>query len=226
MLNADGTRQLSTHSFPGLSTYLFHHLGLEYRYPESRRFGRSSMTYWKGEDTRQVDWVSGAALMIRREVLEATGGIDPYFFLTYDEVDWCRRIRKAGYEVWYTPDGVVVHLDRQSEPQSNPEPEARLKYMTVERNSRVRYFTKHHGVLYAFLVEAEHILLNGALWLKAQTFGTKQPPGAVMEQRLMLTLYWRTALRVPKACYHTLRRGFGGRSRYPLFVNPYIETDD
>lgn len=224
LLNADGSRQISTRSFPTLSTYCFHFLGLDYRFPESHLFGRSSMTYWNGDDSREVDWASGAALMIRREVLEATGGIDSYFFLTYDEVDWCHRIRKAGYGVWYTPDGVIVHLDRQSEPQSNPRPEARLKYMTVERNSRVRYFVKHHGVFYAFLVEAEHVLLNGALWLKALTFGTNRPPIETMENRLMLALYWRTALRAPKACYYALLRGFfGGHTRYPLFVNPYTE---
>jgi GT2 family glycosyltransferase len=221
LLNADGSRQISTRSFPTLSTYCFHFLGLDYRYPESHRFGRSSMTYWNGDDSREVDWVSGAALMIRREVLEATGGIDAYFFLTYDEVDWCHRMRKAGYEVWYTPDGVVVHLDRQSEPQSNPNPEARIKYMTVERNSRVRYFVKHHGAFYALLVEVVHVVLSGALWLKARTFGTKQSQIVTMEHGLMLTLYWRTARRIPKACFYALLRGFGGRTRYSLFVNPY-----
>ena len=223
LLNADGSRQLSTHAFPRLSTYGYHLLGLSDRFPESRRFGRSNMTYWDGDDTREVDWVSGAALMIRREVLEATGGIDSYFFLTYDEVDWCHRIRKAGYQIWYTPEGVVVHLDRQSEPQSNPKPEGRLKYMTVERNSRVRYFVKHHGALYAFLVEAEQVVLCGLLWLKARTLGTKQDPIETMEHGLMVTLYWRTALRIPKACYYALLRGLGGRTRYPLFVNPYTE---
>lgn len=223
LLNADGTRQISTRAFPTIRTYCYDLLGLSYRRPESRRFGHFSMTYWEGDDEREVDWVSGAALMIRREVLEKTGGIDPYFFLTYDEVDWCHRIRDAGYEVWYTPEGLVTHLDRQSEPQSNPKPEARIKYLTVERNSRVRYFVKHHGALYATLVEAVLVALNAALWLKAKTLGTRQPATATLEQRLLLELYWRTALRVPKAAYYALLGRFGGRTRYPVFVNPYLE---
>jgi GT2 family glycosyltransferase len=223
LLNLDGSRQISTRTFPTLSTYLYDFLGLSDRYPESKRFGGHSMTWWHGDDTREVDWASGAALMVRRSALEATGGIDSYFFLTYDEVDWCHRIRKAGYQIWYTHEGVIMHLDRQSEPQSNPKPEGRIKYMTVERNSRVRYFVKHHGALYATLVEAEHLLLNAALWLKARTLGTNQPPIATMEQGLMVTLYWRTALRVPKACYYGMLRAFGGDTRYPLFVNPYRE---
>jgi GT2 family glycosyltransferase len=221
--NADGSRQISTRFFPTLTLYLYDFLGLSYRFPKSRVFGRYSMTYWDGDDTRRVDWVSGAALMVRREALEATGGIDPYFFLTYDEVDWCHRVKDADFEVWYTPDGEVVHLDRQSEPQSNPRPEARLKYMTVERNSRVRYFVKHRGVLYASLVELEHLALNAALWLKARSFGTNQPAIATMEQRLFLTLYWRTALRVPKAAYCALLRGLGRDAEYRVFANPYLE---
>jgi len=221
--NADGSRQISTRFTPTLSLYLYDFLGLSDRFPQSRLFGRYSMTYWNGDDTRKVDWVSGAALMVRREALEATGGIDPYFFLTYDEVDWCHRIRDAGFEVWYTPQGEVIHLDRQSEPQSNPEPEARLRYMTVERNSRVRYFVKHRGALYAALVELMHLVLNVALWLKASSFGTNRSSIETMEQRLFLTLYWRTARRVPRAGYCALLRALGRDAKYPVFTNPYLE---
>ena len=166
--------------------------------------------------------------MIRREVLQQVGPIDSYFFLTYDEVDWCHRIKKAGWEVWYTPSGTILHLDRQSEPQSNPSPEGRLKYMTVERNSRVRYFTKHRGVIYAALVEGLHIAACAALWIKMKTLGTKQPPLAVMEKRLMLVLYWRTMCRVPRALWCTLRRVVGGARQsltYPVFVNPYLANE-
>ena len=225
LLNADGSRQLSARSFPTLSTYCYRFLGLAHRFPKSRRFGRLQMTYWQGDDTRQVDWVSGAALMIRREVLDTVGAIDPYFFLTYDEVDWCHRMKAHGYEVWYTPDGEVTHLDRQSEPQSNPCPEARIKYLTVERNSRVRYFTKHHGVLYASLVEAIHIFFSATLWLKAKTIGTRQSPVITMEKRLLLKLYWQTVLRVPKACSCAFLRLFGRGAHYRLFVNPYLEDE-
>ncbi len=225
LLNVDGTRQVCARSFPTLSTYVYHFLGLDHRYPESRRFGRFNMSYWQGDDTRQVDWVSGAALMVRRDVLETVGGIDPYFFLTYDEPEWCHRIKDAGYEVWHTPDGQITHLDRQSEPQSNPRPESRIKYLTVERNSRVRYFVKHHGVVYASLVEAVHILMSSVLWLKACVVGTKQSPVATMEKRLLLKLYWQTAMRLPKAGFYATLRLFGGQKEHRVFTNPYLEPE-
>lgn len=224
LLNADGTRQISARAFPRLSTYLFSFSGLGWRYPRSGFFNRFEYGGWDGESPRPVDWVSGAALMIRREVLDRVGPIDPYFFLTYDEVDWCHRIKKAGWEVWYTPQGVITHLDRQSEPQANPSPEGRLKYMTVERNSRVRYFVKHRGVLYAVLVEWLHVAACAALWLKMKLLGTRQPPVVVMEKRLMLVLYWRTLRRVPRALWCRIQRGLLGArdAAYPVFVNPYL----
>ncbi len=224
LLNADGTRQFSSRSFPSLLTYTAEISGLAHKYPRSRLFGKYNMTYWDGADARTVDWVSGAALMLRREVVDQVGGLDPYFFLTYDEVDLCRRVSAAGYEVWYTPAGEITHLDRQSEPQSNPNPEARIKYLTVERNSRVRYFVKHHGYLYAIAVELLHILLSMGFMLKVFVVGTKRSPVAVMEKRLLLRLYWQTLRRVPRVCWEALTRRNSdgqGRARTPLFVNPY-----
>ncbi|MBI4718393.1 MAG: glycosyltransferase family 2 protein [Planctomycetes bacterium] len=228
LLNPDGSRQISARSFPTLLTYFFQFSGLSWHHPRSRLFGRFNMTYWDGDDARQVDWVSGAALMIRREVLERVGGIDPYFFLTYDEVDWCHRMTKAGFEVWYTPAGRIMHLDRQSEPQSNPKPEARIKYLTVERNSRVRYFVKHHGRVYAALVEALHLTMCAALWLKGALLGTKQPPIVMLERRLLWVLYWRTACRVPRALWYAFKRAIRAADRCPpfrVFVNPYLADE-
>ncbi len=228
LLNGDGSRQISARSFPTISTYLWHFLGLAYRKPKSKVFGAFGMTYWEGDDERQVDWVCGAVLMIRREVLETVGPLDAYFFLTYDEVDWCHRIKDAGYQVWYTNATTITHLDRQSEPQSNPKPEARIKYMTVERNSRVRFFVKHHGRLYATLVELLHLLMCALLWLKATVMGTGQSPVATMEKKLMLQLYWRTACRAPKVLWNRticLVSRAGERARLEWFVNPYLADD-
>ncbi len=227
LLNGDRSRQVSARAFPSLTSTFLSYSGLAWRNPQGRFCGQFEYGDWDGESARRVDWVCGAALMIRREVLDRVGPIDPYFFLTYDEVDWCHRILKAGWETWYTPDGVILHLDRQSEPQSNPSPEGRLKYMTVERNSRVRYFVKHRGVIYAALVEMLHLVACAALWLKMKIIGTKQPPVVVMEKRLMLVLYWRTLCRVPRALWCGFKRALLGArdAAYPVFVNPYLANE-
>jgi hypothetical protein len=228
LLNGDGSRQISARSFPTLTTFAMDLTGLAWRRPRSRLCGRFNMTYWNGETARSVDWVSGAALMFRREILQNVGYVDPWFFLTYDDIDFCRRIKDAGYEVWYTPEGQIVHLDRQSEPQSNPRPEARIKYLTVERNSRVRYFVKHHGRVYALCVELLHFALAAAFLSKAGVFGTKQSPEAVMEKRLLLRLNWATVFRLPRVCWDRLRRSLFRTlpgSPTPLFINPYLANE-
>ena len=66
-------------------------------------------------------------------------------------------------------------------------------------------------------------MLNTALWLKARLFGTNRSAISTMEQRLFLTLYWRTAQRLPKAGYCALLRAFGRDVEYPVFINPYLE---
>ncbi|MHC4947255.1 MAG: glycosyltransferase family 2 protein [Planctomycetota bacterium] len=225
LLNGDGSRQISTRAFPTLWTFFCRQTGLAFRRPTSPRFAGCDYGDWDGTTARRVDWVSGAALMIRREAMAVVGGFDPGFFLTYDEVDLCRRLHRRGHEIWYTPDSRIVHLDRQSEPQSNPSPEGRLKYMTVERNSRVRYFVRHHGRVYACLVEALHLLLAAVVLVKAPLLGSNQDRTGLMEKRLLWRLYWRTLRRVPRAALTRLRRlGPGGRNVEParVFVNPYL----
>jgi len=229
LLNGDGSRQISARRFPSLLTYFLSYTGLTFRFPESPFYGQFNMTDWDGNSERQVDWACGAVLMVRRKTLEKVGGLDPYFFLTYDEVDWCHRIKKAGFEVWYTPSAVIQHLDRQSEPQANPKPEARIKYMTVERNSRTRYFLKHRGRLYAILVELLHMALAVGLLIKIKLLGTRRASVNVMELGLLITINMRTLRRLPRVvCRMIIRLLAGSRkwAKMPLLINPYLVDDN
>jgi GT2 family glycosyltransferase len=63
---------------------------------------------------REVGWVMGAFLFMKREVYEKTKGFDPKFFLYGEEVEWCRRAKKKGYSIWYTPSFKIVHVDKAS----------------------------------------------------------------------------------------------------------------
>lgn len=228
LLAPNGSRQISARTFPTLLTYWLHFLGLDHRYPRSRFCGQHHMGHWDGRDPRAVDWVCGAALMVRRNVLNRVGGLDPGFFLTYDEVDWCRRIRDAGFEVWYVPQSHIIHLEGQSEPQSDYTPAGRTKYVAVERNSRVRYFVKHHGTLYACAVEVLHLVMCAAIVAKARFWGTRQTAADVMDKGLLLRVYWCAARRFPEVCWARLASLVGlsnGRDPCQLFPNPYTSDE-
>ncbi|MBI3958806.1 MAG: glycosyltransferase family 2 protein [Chloroflexi bacterium] len=81
-----------------------------------RLFRLSPLHDWAVTEPLTVDWVSGACLCVRREVIEQIGGLDENFFLYFEDVDWCRRMRLAGWRVVYNPRVQVVHLGGQSQP--------------------------------------------------------------------------------------------------------------
>jgi len=58
---------------------------------------------------KRVDYVSGCAMLVKREVIEKIGMLDPRFFAYYEETDWCARAAKAGYSIWYVPQSIIWH---------------------------------------------------------------------------------------------------------------------
>ncbi len=139
VMNPDGSLQPTCFMFPSIlnlvlsSTYLYKLL------PGNRFFGRERMTWWERNDARQVDVVTGCFMLVRREAIEQVDMMDEQFFMYGEETDWCFRFRKSGWEVWFTPDGQIVHLGGQSS-------EAVRGAMLVQlRMSILRFFRKHHG---------------------------------------------------------------------------------
>ncbi len=59
---------------------------------------------------RELDWVQGCALLARKEVIEKIGGFDEKFFMYAEEVDFCLRAKKAGWQIWFTPEIQIIHL--------------------------------------------------------------------------------------------------------------------
>jgi N-acetylglucosaminyl-diphospho-decaprenol L-rhamnosyltransferase len=97
------------------------------------------------ERASPADWLSGASLLVRREVFENVGLFDDRFFLYYEETDLCLRARRLGYRCWYVPTSRVVHLEGQSTGVTDTRlPPTRLPRYWFE--SRRHYFMKNHGL--------------------------------------------------------------------------------
>ena len=92
-----------------------------------------------GEHIRRVDWIHGAAMMVRREAIAAAGGMDEGFYMYLEDVDLCRRIRDHGWEVAFFPRAGLVHLENSST--------AAVPMRRVYQHARSRgiYARKHHG---------------------------------------------------------------------------------
>jgi N-acetylglucosaminyl-diphospho-decaprenol L-rhamnosyltransferase len=100
----------------------------------------------------QMDWVSGASMIVRRKVFEDVGLLDERYFMYFEETDFCLRAKRAGWTCWYVPASRVVHLvgqcsgvtDKMQPPRRRP---------VYWFDSRRRYFVKNHGRAYALLAD-------------------------------------------------------------------------
>jgi len=143
---ADGRLQSSRRRFPTLATALFESTVVGEWWPDNRFARRYRMADTPDDAIQPVDWLVGACLLVRREVYEQVGGLDEGFFMYSEEMDWCRRISSAGWELVYLPAATVVHHEGKSSEQVAA---ARQIYF---QSSKVRYFRKHHGAMQAELL--------------------------------------------------------------------------
>jgi GT2 family glycosyltransferase len=143
----DGSWQPSARMFPTVFSDLLVLSGLAARFPRSRFFGRADRTWASPMEAAEVDWVPGAYSIVRAEVLESIGLFDSRFFLYYEEVDLCKRIKNAGYSIWYWPDISIVHIGGESSRQVQSLQLSRTgAQLTLWRmRSMLLYYRKHHG---------------------------------------------------------------------------------
>lgn len=133
LVGQDGALELSCGRPPGLGSECVNKLLLHKLFPFFK-FGR-----WNHAETREVGWIAGACLMVRRAVLEKVGPLDPRMFMFYEDVDWCLRIRAAGWKIYYYPFSQVLHLGGQSTRQNFGE------MLVVSQQSLYYLFEKHFG---------------------------------------------------------------------------------
>ena len=122
---------------------------------------------------RPVDWVSGAVMMVRREVWDATGGFDPAYFLYYEDIDLCLRARRAGWEVGVVPQATAIHESGGSQWR----PGTRSRVERIYFQSQAHYFRTHHGrlaELFVRLVRFPYLATGLRRWY-LERFGVHVP---------------------------------------------------
>lgn len=160
LLNTDGSLQKSGARFPTLWSEFAGHAGIWRLAPRwhdlKLRWGRDDFTH-----VAEVDHVSGACLMVRSDVMARVGPLDERFFMFYEEVEWCLRIKRAGWKVYYVPDARVTHHWMGSVRHAS-------KAMTAQLfRSQLLYHTKRGGLLNALgirVVVAIGLAKNEALY--------------------------------------------------------------
>lgn len=137
--NADGELEPSAHRAPSPLGELESAARLGVL---TRILHRHAVTPPLSRHAHQCDWVSGASLVVRRKVLEAVGAMDEGYFLYYEEVDFCLRVRQAGWQIWFVPASRILHLEGASTGIRH----TRQRRAAYWYDSRRRYFVKHIGL--------------------------------------------------------------------------------
>jgi N-acetylglucosaminyl-diphospho-decaprenol L-rhamnosyltransferase len=138
LLYPDGQVQSSRRRFPTLGTLFFESTWLAPLAPSSL-LDRYYVLDQLDNAVLDVDWVTGAAMLARREAVQQVGGLDEGFFMYSEELDWCRRIKGAGWRVVYLPTARIVHYVGKSSEQA-----VAARHINFQR-SKIRYARKYHS---------------------------------------------------------------------------------
>ncbi len=198
----DGTPHETAFRFPSIAGELeaTAHTG-----PISRLLSRWRVTLGVPDRSIQVDWIAGASMMLRREILVTVGGFDEGYFLYFEETDLCRRAARAGWSTHYVPESDVTHIGSVSTGMNSWE---RTPQFWLD--SRLRYFVQNHGAAYAALATAA-AAAGGSIW-KIRQWLTRAPD---KNRRYFVTDLLRHSLTARA-------RAFSPRSS-PRFPKPLAE---
>ena len=137
LLYSDGTLQTSCYPYPTLIKEFWRLLHLD----RIQIYGIYDQTHWDQNEVHKVDVIQGAALMVRKVVLDQVGFFDPEYFMYTEEVDLCYQIHKAGWDLYWIPESKIIHHEGQS-----------TKQMPVEMflhlyKSKLLFIRKHYGAI-------------------------------------------------------------------------------
>lgn len=176
ILNEDKTIQQSVGFFPHLPQ-IFYWMSFLDDLPRGeylKPYHVDHDSFYKTE--QKVDWITGAALLVRRDVFEKTGGFDERIFLYGEDVDLCYRIKKLGFEIIFSPIAKVVHLGRGSHKGAN------IGAIVGEYKGVSYFYRKYKSSLDQILLK---VLLKAGALLRVLVFGI------VLRRGELLTAYWK-----------------------------------
>lgn len=138
LLFPDGSVQPSPRRFPSIGSVIARRTPLRIFLRESALNRRHLMLDVDHSQPFPVDWLLGACLFIRREVLESVGPLDEGYFLYVEDIDWARRMHTAGWQVYYVPTAKIIHHHL-----AVSDKKLLSRYMWLHLVSMVRYARKY-----------------------------------------------------------------------------------
>jgi N-acetylglucosaminyl-diphospho-decaprenol L-rhamnosyltransferase len=153
LLYGDGMRQSTRRRFPGRLTGFFEGTWLGRSWPNNPWARHYHVADWPDNVRQDVDWLVGAAFIVRWSALAQVGGFDEGFFMYSEELDLCKRLKGAGWRIVYDPGSIVIHYEGRSSEQVSTR-----RHILFNR-SKVRYYRKYFGLFWAELLR-NYLLLE------------------------------------------------------------------
>ena len=148
----------SKRSFPGPLTSFYKLSGLAALFPKSKTFGRYHLGYLDEQKNHAVDVLAGAFMLIRKDILDITGGFDESFFMYGEDVDLSYRIQQAGYKNYYYSERSILHFKGESTKKTS------VNYVRMFYDAMSRFVKKHYSSSSAGLFAT---LISAAIWMRA-----------------------------------------------------------
>ncbi len=188
----------SKRGLPTPSVAFYKMSGLARLFPKSRTFGAYHLSYLSEHETHKVDILSGAFMIIRKEVLDKVGLLDESFFMYGEDIDLSYRIIKAGYENYYFPETTIIHYKGESTKKHSIN-YVKIFYLAMAKFAK-KHFSKQQGWWFT-------VCINIAIYVRAAT-------------ALMVRLF--NALKLFFLDFAMIMVGYYGLMRYWEIYNKYV----
>lgn len=142
LLDPDHSIQYSCYRFPKIYTPIARRTFLSKYNFFKKELQRYLMLDFNHQEIKEVDWLIGACLMFKKEVFNQINGFDKRYFLYFEDVDFCRKLKKHGYQVIYFPESKVIHFHRRLSADSSCFPSLFKKITRIHITSALKYFWK------------------------------------------------------------------------------------
>jgi len=149
VLNTDGSLQLSPRAFLTLARQFYESYFCSRIFKASRLFGSYFMSWWDHLSARQVDWLSGSFILIRKEIFIGAGGFDRDYFMYSEDTDLCLKLVRKNYKNYYYPHYTVEHADAGIASKDTARRQAQL--WKSRRTYFVKNYSKAHGMAFSLI---------------------------------------------------------------------------
>jgi N-acetylglucosaminyl-diphospho-decaprenol L-rhamnosyltransferase len=186
ILNTDGSLQFSMGKFPTILSTFFDMF---------KPYNKRKVFTWGYDKICEVDWVTGAFMLIDKQLFSSLGLFDETYFMYYEETDFCLKAKKNGWKVYYYPHASIIH----KMPTAQKKDKMNSRLLVEMRKSHLYYFRKNHNYISFFSIVIATFFIFCIKYLKIKLLYMKNR-GAYTEQLIkikdLISYTWENFLKI------------------------------